>query len=209
VSGSRPTWLIAAILALLCGLSACGGHARQARSASTAATLSSSTPVLESTDLDTRFSSPTGRYTIRVNHSWKVQQLPSQAGIVDLFSLERANFSVVSANVIPGTKLDQFVQSEMDQYRQVKIQGLERVGTVDVGGGQGTAIRAKTYVDSRNITVYTPPSPNAKARTLYQAFYLSGDVSYTFSMVWDEGDRTDYLGLFRSILRTFTLAGAT
>jgi hypothetical protein len=208
VSRPRTGWLIPVTIALLSVSIACGSRAERTGSASTAAS-ASSTQVREATDLDTLFTSPTGRYTLRVNHTWSVQQLPSQAGIVDLFSLAKANFSVVSANVIPGTKLDQFVQSEMDQYRQVKIQNLERVGTVNVGGGQGTLIRAKTYVDSRNVTVYTPPSPNSKARTLYQAFYLSGDVSYTFSMAWDEGDRTDYPGLFNSILRTFTLAGAT
>jgi hypothetical protein len=160
--------------------------------------------------LDAVYSSPTGLYTIRYNHNWLVQQLGTQGGIADFFKLaDETTFAVVMDRVLPGTSLERMVQSTVSQYRDAHVQGLERIGTVNVGGGKGVLLHALTYVTPEGLTSMTPPSPGAKPRNLYQVFYLAGDQSFTFSIAWPQTDKTDYLTLFRSMLQTFTLAGTT
>lgn len=161
-------------------------------------------------NLDTVFTSPTGRYTIRVDHTWPEQEIAaSQGRILDYFTLPNGAFSVITDAELPGTTLDKFVQSTLDQYRSAHVQRLERAGSIEVGPGRGELLKARTYVDARGQTAFSPPAPNATPRTLYQAFYVAGDVGFTFSIVWPENVHTDFLSLFRSMLRTFTLAGAT
>lgn len=185
------------ILLLALGASGCVGHRP----------FSGATPTPSAVSLDTVFRSPTGRYTLRVNRAWQGQELQSQGGIQDYFTLPDGAFSVVSDNVIPGTQLDHFTQTALDSYRQVHVQGIERMGSIDVGGGKGELVKARTYVNGNGETVFSPPSPGATPRTLYQAFYVAGNVGFTFSIVWPQSGHTDYLALFRSILHTFTLAG--
>ena len=161
------------------------------------------------TSLDAVFTSPSGLYTIRYNHAWPSQQLPSLAGLVDYFKLPNATFAVATDRVLPGTTLDAFVQATLTQYTTAKIQSVQRVGTVGIGGGRGVLLHALTYVTPQGVTVATPPSAGAQPRNLYQAFYLAGEQSFTFSIAWPRDGKTDYLDLFRSLLETFTLAGAT
>jgi hypothetical protein len=159
--------------------------------------------------LNAVFNSPTGLYTIRYNRNWPVQQVQSQAGPADYFKLPGATFAVTTDHILPGTQLEAFVQSTIVEYRSVNYQGIERAGAINVGGGHGELLHLVTYVDTQGATVARPPSPDAKPRNLYQAFYLAGDQSYTFSIAWPRDDTTDYLSLFRNLLQTFTLAGAS
>jgi hypothetical protein len=191
----------ALLLVMLTTAGACGHSARPAPARTTA------TPI--ATDLDSLFTSPTGRFTLRVNQSWRRQEIATQAGLLDYFSLPDAALSIVSDQLAPGTQLDKFVQATIDQYHQAQIQDLSRVGSVEIGGGQGAMLRARTYVDAAGSTAFAPPAAGATPRRLYQAFYVAGNVGYTFSMAWPEDDSTDYLALFRSVLKTFTLRGAT
>jgi len=124
-----------------------------------------------------------------------------------------ARYSTVAGipitELIEKTKLDALIDQMMAQYRRVNIQGLERAGAIDVGGGRGELVHAQTFVDAQGITVASAPAPGARPRNLYQAFYLAGTQRYTFSVAWPQGDTQDYLNLLRSILQTFTLAGTT
>jgi len=165
------------------------------------------TPI--ASDLDAVFTSPTGRFTLRVNKSWHQQEVPTQAGPLDYFQLPDAALSVVSDKVAPGTQLEHFVDATLTQYQQVQIEDLARMGSVEIGGGQGEMLRARTYVDATGATAFAPPAAGATPRRLYQAFYVAGNLGFTFSIAWPEDDSTDYLALFRSVLKTFTLGGAT
>jgi hypothetical protein len=165
-------------------------------------------PALQ-TNLDTLFSSPTGLYSMRYNHTWQVSKVFTAAGDLDLFTLPQATIAVEAEKVQAGTTLDGVVDQMLSQYRTANIQGLQRVGSIDVGGGRGELVHALTYVNAQGLTVASAPSPGARPRNLYQAFYVAGPLQFTFSVAWQQGDSTDYLPLFRSILHTFTLAGAT
>jgi hypothetical protein len=160
-------------------------------------------------NLDTLFTSPTGLYTLRYNHSWSAQRVDMQAGGLDVFTLPDATISVEAERVPPGTTLDALIDQTLKQYRDANIQGLQRAGSVNVGGGHGELVRATTYVDAQGITVASAPSPTAKPRNLYQAFYLAGTLRFTFSVAWPQDDNTDYPKIFRSMLQTFTLAGTS
>lgn len=166
------------------------------------------TPVVQ-TSLDTVFTSPTGLFTLRYNHSWSTQRADSQDAGLDLFTLPNATISVEADRVPPGTKLDALIEQTLQQYRSANIQGLGREGSIDVGGGRGELVKATTYVNAQGLTVASAPSPGSKPRNLYQAFYLAGTLRFTFSVAWPQGDSFDYIRLFRSILQTFTLAGTT
>jgi hypothetical protein len=161
------------------------------------------------TDLDTLFNSPTGLYTLRYNHSWTVQRFDSQAGGLDVFSLPDATISVEAEKVSPGTTLAALIDQTLKQYRDANVQGVQRGGSVDVAGGHAELVRAVTYVNEQGLTVASAPSPAAKPRNLYQAFYLAGTTRFTFSVAWPQDDNTDYAKIFRSILHTFTLAGTS
>jgi hypothetical protein len=190
---SRLTLALAAVVIALCGA---GCRARAASGSL-------------QTNLDTLFRSPSGLYTLRYNHTWSQQQLVTEAGTLDLFTLPNATVAVEMETVPQGTKLEGLTEQMMAQYRSVNIQGLERAGSIDVGGGQGELLRAVTYVDAQGVTTASAPSAGAKPRTLYQAFYLVGNQRYTFSVAWPQGDNTDYVKLFRTILKTFALTGTT
>jgi hypothetical protein len=194
-----------ALVVLSATVVACG-HASHP-TASRTASGPTATPI--ATDLDVVFTSPTGRFTMRVNKSWHLQEMATQAGLLDYFALPDAALSVVSDEVAPGTQLDHFVQATYDQYHQAQVQELARAGAIEIGGAQGQLLRARTYVDAGGSTAFAPPAPGAVPRRLYQAFYVAGTVGYTFSMAWPEDDSTDYLSLFRAVLKTFTLGGAT
>jgi len=195
----------ALLLATFAGLSACGRAVH--RASAPAASGVTATPI--ATDLDAVFTSPTGRFTMRVNKSWRQQEVRTQAGLLDYFALPDAALSVVSDQVAPGTQLEHFVDATVNQYQQVQIQDLARVGSVEIGGGRGEMLHARTYVDATGATAFAPPAAGATPRRLYQAFYVAGDLGFTFSIAWPEDDSTDYLTLFRSVLETFTLGGAT
>ncbi|HTE87126.1 MAG TPA: hypothetical protein VK821_20635 [Dehalococcoidia bacterium] len=192
-----------ALLALLLSLGASACRTRPTEGSSTPAA-----PTLQ-TKLDTVFSSPSGLYTLRYNHSWQVQQIVTEAGVLDLFTLPNATISVETERVPPGTKLDALIEQTLAQYRSVNIQGLERAGSINVGGGHGELVHAVTYVNAQGVTVASAPAPGSRPRNLSQAFYLAGTQRFTFSVAWPQGDGTDYMKLFRSILQTFTLAGTT
>jgi hypothetical protein len=194
---------------LLLGVVACARRPVAGGSAHVARTGGTPSPTPIATDLDTVYNSPTGRFSLRVNHAWQQQEMSSAGGPVDFFTLPDAAFTVVSDNVQPGTELEHFVQATVDQYQQAQIQGLQRLGPVDVGQGQGELLVARTWVDASGATAFSPPAPGATPRTLYQAFYVAGDTAFTFSIAWPQTDSTDYLSLFRSILRTFTIGGAS
>lgn len=167
------------------------------------------TPVSLQTNLDTVFSSPTGLYTLRYNHSWAVQRIDSQAGGLDVFTLPNATISVEAERVPAGTKLDALIDQTLQQYKGANIQGIERAGAIDVGGGHGELVKATTYVNAQGVTVASAPSPSSKPRNLYQAFYLAGTLRFTFSVAWPQGIGEDYLPLFRAMMQTFTLAGTS
>lgn len=166
-------------------------------------------PTAPALNLDAVFRSPTGLYTIRYNHTWTTQEVPSEAGMADYFKLPDGAFAVTTDKVQPGTRLDDFLQSTIEQYQTANIQNVERAGAINVGGSQGEMLHAVTYVTAQGVTVATPPSRNAQPRDLYQAFYVAGDTGYTFSISWLRNNSTNYLSLFRSMLQTFTLAGTS
>ena len=136
-------------------------------------------------------------------------EIATPGGIGDFYTVDSATFAVLMDKVLPGTTLERMVQSTVAQYKTAHIQDLERVGTVNVGGGKGELLRAVTYVTADGSTSASAPAPGARPRTLYQVLYLAGEQSFTFSIAWPQSDNTDYLSLFRSMLQTFTLAGAS
>ncbi len=193
-----------ALLIVVLALAACAAPSRSSSRVQPTATASASELALDSV-----YSSPTGLFTIRYNHTWPHQEIASQAGPADYFKLPTATFAITSARVQPGTQLETYVQAQIDEYHSVNIQGVERDGPITVAGGHAELLHAVTYVDAQGNTVAQAPAPDAKPRNLYQAFYLVGDQSFTFSIAWPQDDRTDYLQLFRSLLQTFTLASAS
>ncbi len=186
------------------GLTACGG-ASSARSGSHPQT--SATPPAWA--LDAVFTSPTGLYTIRSNRTWSHQQVISAAGPVDSFKLPNATFAVTMDRVQPGTQLETYVRAEIDAYHSVNMQGVQRDGPISVAGGHAELLQAVTYVDALGQTVAQQSGPDARAYKLYQAFYLAGEQSFTFSIAWPQDDPSDYLSLFRSLLQTFTLTATS
>lgn len=157
--------------------------------------------------LNAVFTSPSRLYSLRYNRSWSVQEINGPTGPLDYFTLPDASFSVAATSLQPGTTLAGFTQATLQSYRQVNLSGLSQEGSIEIGGGQGMLLRATTYVNAAGQTVATPPSPDAPAHTLYQALYVIGSRGFTFSIAWPQRDSTDYLSLFRSMLRSFTLAG--
>ncbi|MGI8554342.1 MAG: hypothetical protein ACR2PL_26685 [Dehalococcoidia bacterium] len=181
-----------------------------ARTATVSATSTvSGTAIAGETQLDAVYRSPSGLYTIRYNHSWRAQQVSSLSGPLDYFLLPNAKLSIGAAPLPHGTTLEKYVQQTLSAYQHLSLQDIERAGDIEVGGAQGALLRLTTYVDAQGQTVATPPVPDAKPQSLVQALYTSGDQSFTFSITWPSADQTDYLTLFRAILRTFTLAGAS
>lgn len=167
------------------------------------------TPTAAPLNLDSVYRSPTGLYTIGYNHTWAVQEIQSAAGPADYFKLPNGAFAVTSDKVQPGTQLEDFLKSTIDQYQNANIQNVQRAGAISIGGGQGELLHAITYVNAQGVTVPTPTSSSAKPRQLYQAFYVAGDTGYTFSISWLDDGSTNYLSLLRSMLQTFALSGTS
>lgn len=201
-------FLLLATPLLVC-LSACR-HSRRhlpATARGTAGAVASATA--DTALLDAVFNSPTRLYSIRVNHAWKSQQLLTQAGLLDYFSLPDAKLSILVETLQPGTTLAAYTQNALAGYQRVQLQGLAQAGSIDVGGGEGELLRAVTYLAPDGQTLAAPAGPNAQPQTFVQALYVAGTHGFSFSMAWPRDGVPDQLPIFRAVLHTFTLAGAS